>query len=93
MTDACVVLGRIGAGSFLGGEMPLDEAAARQGIEHELGSRLGMDTLEAALGIVKIAIAKKCRLPYVASPWSEVTIRETSRWSRWAERDRSRQWR
>jgi N-methylhydantoinase A len=58
VTDANVVLGRIGAESFLGGEMPLDVAAARRGLETELCGALGMNAVEAALGIVKIAVAK-----------------------------------
>jgi N-methylhydantoinase A len=58
VTDANVVLGRIGAESFLGGEMPLDLAAARRGLETELCGALGMNAVEAALGIVRIAVAK-----------------------------------
>jgi N-methylhydantoinase A len=58
VTDANVVLGRIGAESFLGGEMPLDVAAARRGLETELCGALDMSAVEAALGIVKIAVAK-----------------------------------
>jgi N-methylhydantoinase A len=58
VTDANVVLGRIGAESFLGGEMPLDVAGARRGLETELCGALGMSAVEAALGIVKIAVAK-----------------------------------
>ncbi len=58
VTDANVVLGRIGAESFLGGEMPLDVAAARRGLEAELCGALGMTAIESALGIVKIAVAK-----------------------------------
>jgi N-methylhydantoinase A len=56
VTDANVVLGRIGAASFLGGEMPLDEDAARTGIADRLGV-LGLDTVEAAIGIVRLAVA------------------------------------
>ena len=58
VTDANVVLGRIGAESFLGGEMRLDEAAAKHGIDAELGGQLGMNPVETAHGIVKIAAAK-----------------------------------
>src|SRR3954447_2362670 len=56
VTDANVVLGRIGASAFLGGEMPLDEQAARDGIEERLGD-LGLDVTEAAIGIVRLAVA------------------------------------
>jgi N-methylhydantoinase A len=58
VTDANVLLGRIGAESFLGGEMPLDVAAARRGVEAKLCGPLQMNTIEVALGIVKIAVAK-----------------------------------
>jgi N-methylhydantoinase A len=58
ITDANVVLGRIGAGDFLGGEMQLDRAAAQAGIEARLGRRLGMDTAEAARAVIAIAVAK-----------------------------------
>jgi N-methylhydantoinase A len=58
VTDANVVLGRIGARSFLGGEMPLDEAAARAGITGRLAKSLGLDATETAFGIIKIAVAK-----------------------------------
>ena len=58
VTDANVVLGRIGAQSFLGGEMPLDDVAASRGIELQIGQALSMNPIEAALGIIKIAVAK-----------------------------------
>ncbi len=58
VTDANVALERIGAGKFLGGEMPLDVAAARAAIETKIARPLGMSVNEAALGIVRIAIAE-----------------------------------
>ena len=58
VTDANVVLGRIGAASFLGGEMPLDIGAARRGLEATLCAPLKMNATEVAHGIVKIAVAK-----------------------------------
>ena len=42
ITDANLVLGRIGASSFLGGEMPLDEEAARKAIVG-LAAKLGLE--------------------------------------------------
>ena len=56
VTDANVVLGRIDPARFLGGEMPLDRAAAHEAVR-ELGERLGLDPLQAAEGIVTIANA------------------------------------
>jgi N-methylhydantoinase A len=58
VTDANVALGRIGATSFLGGEMPLDVEAARAGIAHRLSPPLGMDPTRVAHGILQIAVAK-----------------------------------
>jgi len=58
ITDANVMLGRIGASDFLGGEMRLDRAAAGAGIEKSIGTRLGMDLAEAARAIIAIAVAK-----------------------------------
>jgi N-methylhydantoinase A len=58
VTDANVVLGRIGATSFLGGEMLLDAEAARQGIEEKLSRALGLDPTAVAHGIIEIAVAK-----------------------------------
>ena len=58
VTDANVVLGRIPATRFLGGEMPLDVDAARRGIEHRVAGPLHLSVEEAALGIIKIAVAE-----------------------------------
>ena len=58
VTDANVILGRIGAKSFLGGGMPLDEEAARRGVAERLCPKLGMSVEEVAHGILQIAIAK-----------------------------------
>lgn len=58
VTDANVVLGRIGASSFLGGEMPLKAEAASDGMVSRIGDRLGMTATEVAYGIVQIAVAK-----------------------------------
>src|SRR5438445_227942 len=54
VTDANLVLGRLGADRFLGGEMPLDRKAA----ERALGSvarPLGLDVTATADGILRIA--------------------------------------
>ena len=59
VTDANVILGRIGADSFLGGEMPLDADGARRGIEQKIcASRWGSTPIDGGAGIVEIAIAK-----------------------------------
>ncbi|MFC6716006.1 hydantoinase/oxoprolinase family protein [Natrialbaceae archaeon GCM10025810] len=54
ITDAHLVLGRLDPETFLGGKRSLNKEAASQAIE-DLAGRLGMDVLEAAEGILKIA--------------------------------------
>jgi N-methylhydantoinase A len=58
ITDANLVLGRIGAASFLGGEMRLDEAAARRAIEARVATPLGFSGAagldETAQGILAL---------------------------------------
>ncbi|MGE0036470.1 MAG: hydantoinase/oxoprolinase family protein [Xanthobacteraceae bacterium] len=58
ITDANVILGRVGVSDFLGGEMKLDEASARSAFETKLGQILKMDVVSTADAIVQIAIAK-----------------------------------
>ena len=53
VTDANVVLGRLDAENFLGGEMPLDAGAAEAAIG-ELAGTLGMTVEEAAEGVLTI---------------------------------------
>jgi N-methylhydantoinase A len=57
VTDANVILGRIGTDSFLGGEMPLDDKAALAAMA-ALGRPLGLDAVATALSVVEIAVAK-----------------------------------
>jgi N-methylhydantoinase A len=57
VTDANVILGRIGVDSFLGGEMALDRDAAMAAAA-ELAKPLGLDAVATALSIVEIAVAK-----------------------------------
>src|SRR5947208_8675461 len=54
VTDANLVLGRLGAKSFLGGEMPLDVAAAERALARG-GKPLGLDLTATADGILRIA--------------------------------------
>lgn len=58
VTDANVALGRLGSGRFLGGEMGLDVEAAREAIRTKIAEPLGMTVNEAALGILRIAVAE-----------------------------------
>jgi N-methylhydantoinase A len=54
VTDANLVLGRLGADRFLGGEMKLDVKAAEQSLA-TVGKELGMSATDAADGILRIA--------------------------------------
>jgi N-methylhydantoinase A len=55
VTDANLVLGRIGAERFLGGEMQLDLPAAERALKDKIGKPLGMSAVAAAEGILRIA--------------------------------------
>jgi N-methylhydantoinase A len=56
VTDANLVLGRLGADRFLGGEMRLDVKAAERALAERVAKPLGMDTTAAADGILRIAV-------------------------------------
>ncbi|GEO25506.1 5-oxoprolinase [Alicyclobacillus acidoterrestris] len=55
-TDAFVVLGRVGAQDFLGGDLKLDELSAIQGIQHKLADVLHIGVYQAAQAVIQIAI-------------------------------------
>jgi N-methylhydantoinase A len=59
VTDAQVVLGRIE--SLLGGEMRADVASARDGLEEQVGLRLGISAEAAAEGVLRIVNAAMVR--------------------------------
>jgi N-methylhydantoinase A len=58
ITDANLVLGRLGVERFLGGEMPLDGEAARRALNEKIAVPLGMNVVEAAEGLLRIATTK-----------------------------------
>jgi len=58
ITDANLILGRLGADRFLGGEMALDLAGATAAMKQKVADPLGLDTVEAAEGILRIATTK-----------------------------------
>ena len=58
ITDANVILRRIGADGFLGGRMQLDAEGARRGVGEGLAEALGMPVLGVADAIVRIAVNK-----------------------------------
>ena len=55
VTDANLVLGRLGADRFLGGEMKLDVAAAERALKAHVADPLAMTLTAAATGILRIA--------------------------------------
>ena len=55
VTDANLVLGRLDPDYFLGGEMALDAEGARLAVKEKCADPLGLDVIEAAMGIVEIA--------------------------------------
>ncbi len=54
VTDADVVLGRIDADAFAGGDMPLDAARARAAIDAAVGAPLGLTAVDAAFGVSEV---------------------------------------
>jgi N-methylhydantoinase A len=58
ITDANLVLGRLGVDRFLGGEMTLDIEAARRALQDKIAKPLGLDPIKAAEGILRIATTK-----------------------------------
>ncbi len=57
ITDANLVLGRLDGDNFLGGDMKLDKAASRAALQSKLADKLGLTVEEAALGMLRIAVA------------------------------------
>lgn len=58
VTDANLLLGRLSADRFLGGEMKLDVASATAAICDHIANPLGITPIEAAEGILRIAATK-----------------------------------
>ncbi|MCX7296262.1 MAG: hydantoinase/oxoprolinase family protein [Hyphomicrobiales bacterium] len=58
VTDCNLVLGRLASDRFLGGEMKLDLAAARLAIDAKIAKPLGLNAVEAADGILRVAATK-----------------------------------
>ena len=58
ITDANLILGRLGADRFLGGEMRLDLDGARRALAERVAKPLGLDLTAAADGILRIATTK-----------------------------------
>jgi N-methylhydantoinase A len=61
VTDANLVLGRLGPGTRLGGELALDGEAASRVIALRIAGPLGLDLVAAASGILRVANATMAR--------------------------------
>ena len=61
LTDANVVLHRLDPTVLLGGRMRLDEDAARRAIAERIAVPMGLSVEQAALGIIRIAVANMSR--------------------------------
>ncbi len=61
VTDANVVLGRLGTQTRLGGDLALDAALATQAIEKVIAGPLGLSVTAAAVGILRVANANIVR--------------------------------
>lgn len=69
VTDAQVVLGRMDADKFLGGDLPLDPSLSYKAIKEKIADPLGISVQDAALGIIKVVnnnMALKMRANSVA---------------------------
>ncbi len=61
LTDANIVLHRLDPVALLGGRMPVDEQAARRTIAETIAAPMGLAVEQAALGIIRIAVANMSR--------------------------------
>ena len=62
VTDCNLVLGRLAPDRFLGGEMKLDLKGAEKAIETKIGKALDLGTLQAADGILRVAVTKMAHM-------------------------------
>jgi N-methylhydantoinase A len=58
VTDAAIVLGYVDPGTFLEGRMPLDDEASRRGLADRVGTELGFDARQAAVGVFEVLMAR-----------------------------------
>ncbi|MFN8224821.1 MAG: hydantoinase/oxoprolinase family protein [Gaiellales bacterium] len=61
VTDANVVLGRIGARSLLGGALEIDPDLARVALERDVCAPLGLDLFQAAAGVIRICVSNMAK--------------------------------
>ena len=61
LTDANLVLGRLGARGLAGGSLAIDRAAATRAIAQRIARPLAIDATAAAAGVIRIAVANMAR--------------------------------
>jgi len=76
VTDANLVLGRLSAGYFLGGEMKLYPELAEEAIEEHVAKPMGISLEEAASGIIRVVNANMVRGISVSSTERGFDVRE-----------------
>ncbi|MDR7402937.1 MAG: hydantoinase/oxoprolinase family protein [Armatimonadota bacterium] len=76
VTDANLVLNRLSADYFLGGEMRLDVERARRAVARHVAEPLGLGVEEAAAGIIRIVNAKMAKGISVNSVEKGFDVRE-----------------
>jgi N-methylhydantoinase A len=54
LTDANLILGRLNAENFLGGEVPLYEGLARRAMEEKVANPLGLSVTDAARAVIRL---------------------------------------
>lgn len=57
VTDANLVLGRLNPDFLLGGELKLHKKLAEKSLEQHIARRMGMGVVDAAVGVLRVAIA------------------------------------
>jgi N-methylhydantoinase A len=67
VTDANLLLGRLGSERFLGGALRLDRESSSVAIRKKIAEPLGLDPIRAAIGIVEVANANMERALKVSS--------------------------
>jgi N-methylhydantoinase A len=75
-TDANLILGRLSATNFLGGEMPLYPELAERAISSRLASKTGLSVTQAALGIIRVLNSNICGGVNVVSTEKGYDLRE-----------------
>lgn len=58
VTDACLLLGYIDPEGFLGGSMPLDVNAAREGVKRAIADKMNLTVERASAGILEVLLAR-----------------------------------